>query len=116
MSDLINEIRHAQVLAGEQAVIDKMKRLGFMADANDLDKCETQLKQACQAVEVAIDEYIGNYELYGEDDETGCSGIYTPTEQEIMLIEDAIQGLLSDTDFVTSFNLWQDQIKMHTSA
>lgn len=51
------------------------------------------------AVEAAIKEYVADYEMVGED-ESGQDGVYTPTEPERGLIEDAIHGLLADDAFI----------------
>lgn len=47
-----------------------------------------------EAITRHINEYIADYTL-DED-----SGSYTPTEQERLLIEDAIMGLLADEEFL----------------
>ena len=50
-------------------------------------------------IEVAIDAYLEDYELRGED-EDGRDACHTPSEAERGVIKDAIIGLLSDDGFV----------------
>jgi|GEM_PF-2935241 len=64
--------------------------LRFVADRQAMD---------WPAVEAAIKEYVADYEMVGED-ESGQDGVYTPTEPERGLIEDAIHGLLADNAFI----------------
>lgn len=75
-----------------------------------LDPAAAALDAALKALDVAIDEHVEGYEMYGEGD-AGREGTYTPTEYERLLIEDAIQGLLADEAFVETFNTWQDQVR-----
>lgn len=46
------------------------------------------------AVEAFVDEYLGEYELRSDE------GSYKPSETEIFLIMDAINGLLADDEFM----------------
>lgn len=47
MSDLINQIRRAQMLAGEQAVVDNLRRMGLA------DECQTRAERDAPAALVA---------------------------------------------------------------
>lgn len=47
-----------------------------------------------------ISDYVDAYELCDSEDDEGNTGDYQPTEQERMLIMDAIQGLLGDNDIM----------------
>lgn len=59
---------------------------------------------AALAVQHTISSYVNDYEMQGDD---GC---HTPNEIELALIEDAINGLLVDDDFLKTFNTWQSMI------
>ena len=52
-----------------------------------------------QAVEGRISEFVGEYEMFGED-EQGRDGCYIPNESERALISDAINGLLDDDELI----------------
>lgn len=66
-----------------------------------------KIQEARNAVVEAVEAYSDNYEFRGEDGD-GRDGFYTPTEDERLLIEDAIAGLLLDAVFLEIFNAWQD--------
>lgn len=51
------------------------------------------------AVEARISEFVGEYEMVGED-EQGCDGRYTPNESERALILDAMHGALADAELM----------------
>jgi hypothetical protein len=51
----------------------------------------------------AIDLYLEDYELRGED-ENGAEGCYTPTDMDRYMISDAINGLFSDDEFMALFD------------
>lgn len=70
----------------------------------------SDIEKACDAVSKLVSDFVTNYEFYGED-ESGRDGTYTPTEPEKHLIEDAINGLLSDEVFVATFCHWQDLVR-----
>ncbi len=65
----------------------------------------SKIKEACDKNDLAIDEYIGGYTLEADE------GSYTPTENESILIADAIYGLLADEEFIETFIKWQRLIK-----
>lgn len=69
-----------------------------------------KIPEACSAVTEAVDEFMNDYEMRGEDAE-GREGFYTPTESERLLIADAIAGLLGDDVFIEIFNNWQDLVR-----
>jgi hypothetical protein len=50
-----------------------------------------------KALEARIDEFVGEYEMRGEN-EAGQDGCYTPTEGERAMISDAIHGLLAEAE------------------
>lgn len=52
-------------------------------------------------LDVFVTEYVRDYEMCDCEDENGNTGDYSPNENESALIDDAIQGLLADDDFVT---------------
>lgn len=56
-----------------------------------------------EAFESAIDEFIEDYEMRGESDDSR-DACYAPTEGERILIKDAIMGLLSDDAFCAAWN------------
>ena len=70
----------------------------------------TEKQEAINAVIEAVKVYSGEYEFRGED-EDGRDGSYTPTEDERLLIHDAIAGLLLDEVFLEIFNTWQDLVR-----
>ena len=70
----------------------------------------SNIEEASKAVAEAVDEFLNDYEMRGED-EKGREGTYTPTEAERHLIADAIAGLLGDDVFVDIFNSWQDLVR-----
>lgn len=51
------------------------------------------------AVEARISEFVGEYEMVGED-EQGRDGRYTPNESERALILDAMHGALADAELM----------------
>ena len=53
-----------------------------------------------RAVEGRISEFVGEYEMLGEDGQ-GRDGCYTPNEHERALILDAMHGLLADDELIT---------------
>lgn len=57
------------------------------------------LVKAVASVQTFADEYVDSYEMYCEDDE-GREGVYTPNEREKMILTDAVNGLISDEDFL----------------
>ena len=56
---------------------------------------------AAQAMQALADEYVEGYELRDAEDANGNTGDYTPNERERMLIQDAVNGLIADEDFLT---------------
>lgn len=58
--------------------------------------CPECCAPAANAIEAAIDEYLGDYTFEGDD------GNYTPTETERFLMKDAIMGLLVDDEFIAA--------------
>jgi hypothetical protein len=61
---------------------------GQVADAQPVD---------WKALEARIDEFVGEYEMCGED-EAGRDGCYAPTDGERAMISDAIHGLLAEDE------------------
>lgn len=57
------------------------------------------LVKAVTSVQQLADEYVSGYEMYGETEE-GADCVYSPNERETMLIQDAINGLICDEDFL----------------
>ena len=69
-------------------------------DAIDLLQSKMAEKDDVEPVrfnEEAIDEYIADYYMVGED-EFGRDACYEPTERERILIKDALMGMLSDDE------------------
>lgn len=62
-------------------------------------------RQSLKALNAAIDEYVEGYEQCGEDQD-GRDAIHTPTDGERFMINDAIQGLLVDEDFLKAMKAW----------
>lgn len=58
-------------------------------------------RAAGQSVQSFVDEYIESYELRDVEDANGNTGDYTPNERERMLIQDVVNGLIADEDFLT---------------
>lgn len=56
---------------------------------------------AGQSVQTFADQYVEEYELRDAEDANGNTGDYTPNERERMLIQDAVNGLIADEDFLT---------------
>ena len=56
---------------------------------------------AGQSMQTFADEYVEGYELRDAEDANGNTGDYTPNEREQMLIQDAVNGLIADEDFLT---------------
>ena len=56
---------------------------------------------AAQSMQTFADEYVEGYELRDAEDANGNTGDYTPNEREQMLIQDAVNGLIADEDFLT---------------
>ena len=56
---------------------------------------------AGQSMQAFADEYVEGYELRDAEDANGNTGDYTPSEREQMLIQDAVNGLIADEDFLT---------------
>lgn len=54
-----------------------------------------------RVVQDAVKEYLNGYEFRGDE---AC---HTPTEDERLLIEDCVQGLLADDDFLNAMREWQ---------
>lgn len=54
-------------------------------------------KECAQTVSKSIDDYIDSYEFRGD------GGDYTPNETEVLLITDAVIGLLEDDDFKAAY-------------
>lgn len=50
------------------------------------------------AIEAAIDAYLGNYIMEGDD------GFHQPSDAELFYIKDAVMGLLEDADFCAAWN------------
>lgn len=71
---------------------------------------QAEPKRDWSTIDAAIREYLDNYELIGEDD-SGADACYTPTERELYLIYDAINGLLADENFVTAISTPQAEPK-----
>lgn len=61
------------------------------------------LERNADKVNGALQEYLLGYEFRGD------GGDHTPTEAERLLIEDAIQGLLVDEDFIQAFVTMHNQ-------
>lgn len=57
-------------------------------------------------VEGLIKEYLGNYAY---DD--GDGAVHTLTETELLIAEDAIQGLLAETEFLDALVEWRLLVK-----
>jgi hypothetical protein len=55
-------------------------------------------KGTWEAVQEIVDEYLDGYEMTGET-EDGRDCCYTPTDQEQLLLTDAVAGLIADGDF-----------------
>lgn len=53
------------------------------------------------ALEKRVDEYLQGYELCGD------AGNYTPNSTERLLITDAVNGLLTDDEFIKLFEAWR---------
>lgn len=73
---------------------------------------DQQIEARCKALDAvseAIDRYLSDYEY---DDGENCH--HLPSESEMILIRDAIQGLLGDGEFLASFNRWQDLLRAMT--
>lgn len=62
------------------------------------------------AIDAAIREYLDGYEQIGEND-AGADACYTPTERELYLIYDAINGLFADESFVAAISAPQAEPK-----
>ena len=56
---------------------------------------------AGRSMQTFVDEYVEGYELRDAEDANGNTGDYTPNERERMLIQDAVNGLIADEDFLT---------------
>ncbi|CDN87363.1 hypothetical protein BN948_01785 [Hydrogenophaga intermedia] len=54
------------------------------------------------ALEKRVDEYLQGYELCGD------AGNYTPNDTERLLITDAVNGLLTDDEFIKLFEAWRN--------
>ena len=52
-------------------------------------------------MQALADAYVEGYELRDAEDANGNTGDYTPNEREQMLIQDAVNGLIADDDFLT---------------
>lgn len=57
---------------------------------------------ALEEMEEMIREYVEGYTLEGED---GAS--YTPSDTDRILIQDAIDGLIAEAEFVERFEQWR---------
>ena len=71
---------------------------------------QAEPKRDWSAIDAAIREYLDGYELIGEND-AGADACYTPTERELYLIYDAINGLLADESFVAAISTRQAEPK-----
>lgn len=71
---------------------------------------QAEPKRDWTSVDAAIREYLDDYELIVEDD-AGADAYYTPTERELYLIYDSINGLLADESFVAAISVPQAQPK-----
>ena len=60
---------------------------------------------AAQAMQALADAYVEGYELRDAEDANGNTGDYPPNEREQMLIQDAVNGLIADDDFLTAAGL-----------
>jgi hypothetical protein len=69
------------------------------------------LHALAQANSKLVNDYLDDYEL---DDGEHCP--YRPNEAESNLIHDAVCGLLSDDEFVSTFNAWQDAVRARPAA
>ena len=69
-----------------------------------------ETRAALETVDEAMKKYLDEYELVGED-ARGREGTYTPTDHERMLIQDALDGLFAEEDFLAKFNHWQDLVR-----
>lgn len=66
------------------------------------DKYLTERLAALDALQQYIDDYVKDYEW-----DAGSDGYHEPTEEERVLIEDAIAGLLGDYDFLAKMDAWR---------
>lgn len=71
---------------------------------------QAEPKRDWSAIDAAIREYLDGYEQIGEND-AGADACYTPTERELYLIYDAINGLLADESFVAAISAPQAEPK-----
>lgn len=69
------------------------------------------LRPLLEENERVIEEYCAGYEW-----DAGEDGYHNPSDQERMLIEDAINGLLADDQFLLTFNAWQDKVRAAAPA
>ena len=63
-----------------------------------------------EAMEEAVDGYVKGYDY--DDGEHS----HDLSENERIYVEDAVQGLLADDDFVRTFNAWQDAVREATPS
>lgn len=92
----INEdVKHGGFAAFDQVCLNTLQRVMQALAASQ----SSQPVINWLAVQEAIKEYVAGYEMIGED-EYGRDGVYSPTEMERAIIEDAIHGLLADTEFL----------------
>lgn len=63
------------------------------------------LEELSGLVDDIVEEFADNYELEMDTDS------YTPNEDELLLIRDALQGLIANPEFIAAFNAWQDEVR-----
>lgn len=73
-----------------------------MTDINEAMKRQpTPLMIAIETTQMRLSEYLRDYKMATDD-----GADYRPTEFEAALIEDAIQGLLADSEFMGALVGW----------
>lgn len=68
------------------------------------EKPITKSEATAGQLEAVVSAYVADYEMRTEP-------AYAPTEWERQVIEDAIQGLLADDEFIAAFNDWQAAVR-----
>ena len=66
------------------------------------------LRPLLEANEAVMEKFVAEFEW-----DAGEDGYHNPTDEERILIGDAIAGLHADDDFVRTFNAWQDAVRGH---
>jgi hypothetical protein len=62
-----------------------------------------------ESVDKVVDDYVDNYEMYGETDD-GRDCTYSPNDRERMLIRGAIVGLIADNEFCSALYVAQKHL------